>query len=71
MEYRGIEYQVVQTIPKGWRWSVRRDHADKEGTSRDREDAIRKAKLYIDNLLRRRERPHGRTAASNSGILHR
>jgi hypothetical protein len=60
-----------QTIQKGGRWSVRRDHADKEGTSCDREDAIRKAKLYIDNLLRRRERPHGRTAASNSGILHR
>jgi hypothetical protein len=53
LEYRGFEFAVVRTIPKGWRWSVKRDHSDIAGTSYDREDAIKKAKQYIDNLLRR------------------
>ena len=41
------------TIPKGWRWSVRRDQIDRGGTCYNREDAIQKAKVFIDNLLRR------------------
>jgi hypothetical protein len=53
MEHRGIEFAIVRTIPKGWRWSVKRHYGDKEGTCYDREDAIRKAKQFIDNLLRR------------------
>jgi hypothetical protein len=53
LEYRGIEFAVVRTIPKGWVWSVKREHTDKAGNAYDREDAIRKAKRYIDNLLRR------------------
>jgi hypothetical protein len=53
LEYRGFEFVVVQTIPKGWRWSVKRDHSDKGGTSYDREDAIKRAKQFIDNFLRR------------------
>ena len=48
-----MEFKVVRTIPKGWVWSVKRDAVDKVGTSRERDDAIRKAKTYIDNLLRR------------------
>jgi hypothetical protein len=54
VEYRGFEFAVLQTIPKGWRWSVKRDRRDGAGTSDDREDAIKQAKQYIDNLLRRR-----------------
>jgi len=53
MEHRGIEYTVLPTIPKGWRWSVRRDQIDRGGTCYNREDAIQKAKVFIDNLLRR------------------
>jgi hypothetical protein len=56
LEYRGIEFVVLQTIPKGWRWSVKRDRGDKAGSAYDREDAIQKAKRYIVNLLRRQAR---------------
>ena len=57
MEYRGIEFRVVRTIQKkGWAWSVKRNHSDRVGISRDREDAVRNAKKYIDYLLRLRAR---------------
>ena len=52
MEYRGIEYTVVRTIPKGWVWSVRRGDKDAVGTSRDRDEAIKTAKQSIENYLR-------------------
>jgi hypothetical protein len=54
MEYRSFEVVVVRTIPKGWVWSVRHDDGDKAGTSYHREEAVKKAKRYIDDLLRRR-----------------
>jgi len=56
LEHRGIEYTVLPTIPKGWRWSVKRDQRDKGGACFCRDDAIRKAKIFIDNLLRREAR---------------
>jgi hypothetical protein len=56
VEHRGIEFTVLPTIPKGWRWSVRRDQRDKGGTCFYRDEAIRKAKVFIENLLRRQER---------------
>jgi len=54
MEYRGIQYAVVRTITKGWRWSVKRDHNDKVGTSLDRDNAILRAKRFIDELVKTR-----------------
>ena len=49
MEYRGVEYAVVQAIPTGWRWSVKRaGQSDKVGTSLTRESAILRAKRFID-----------------------
>lgn len=54
VQYRGFEIAVVRTIPKGWVWSVKHDRGDKIGNAYDREEAIRKAKLFINNLLRRR-----------------
>ncbi|MBR0698234.1 hypothetical protein [Bradyrhizobium lablabi] len=58
MEYRGIEYTVVQKIsPNGWRWTVKRDHNDKVGTAFDREDAIRRAEKFIDELIKARLKP--------------
>jgi hypothetical protein len=57
MEYRGVQYSVVRTITKGWRWSVKRDHHDKVGTSTDRETAISLARRFIDTLLKSRAKP--------------
>ena len=54
MEYRGVEYAVVRTIPKGWRWSVKRDHNDKVGKSPDRETAVRLAQMFIDSMIKAR-----------------
>lgn len=56
MEYRGVEYAVVQTIQNGWRWSVKRDHNDKVGNSSDRATAIRMARKFIDELIKSRAR---------------
>jgi hypothetical protein len=55
MEHRGVEYAVVQTLfPTIWRWSVKRDHKEKVGTSFSREDAIRHAEKFIDQLIKDR-----------------
>jgi hypothetical protein len=56
MEYRGVEYAVVRTIPNGWRWSVKRDHNEKVGTSSDRTNAVRLAQKFIDELVKTRAR---------------
>jgi hypothetical protein len=59
MEYRGIEYAVVQTIENDWRWSVKRAPKDKVGKSSHRETAIFRAQQFIDGLIKLR---------SNEGI---
>ena len=51
MEYRGVEYAVVRTIPNGWRWSVKRGHNEKVGTSYDRESAIARADASVGCLM--------------------
>jgi hypothetical protein len=57
MEYRGVEYQVVQTISNGWRWSVRREPKDdKVGTTDNRMGAVERARKFIDELIKSRER---------------
>jgi hypothetical protein len=60
MEHRGVEFSVVRTIPKGWVWSVKRGNRDARGTSYDREEAIRKAKRFIENYLRSLKRTENR-----------
>jgi hypothetical protein len=54
MEYRGIEYAVVQTIENNWRWSVKRAPKDKVGKSSHRETAIFRAQQFIDGLIKLR-----------------
>jgi hypothetical protein len=54
MEYRGVEYAVVQTIRNEWRWSVKREHGEKVGTTVDRETAIKRAKRFINELIKKR-----------------
>jgi hypothetical protein len=56
MNYRGIDFKVVQALsPKGWKWSVNLSGRDAGGTQYDRESALRRAKLYIDELIKKRE----------------
>jgi hypothetical protein len=33
MEYQGITFTVVQTISKGWRWSVNHSERERAGTA--------------------------------------
>jgi hypothetical protein len=54
MEYRGIEYAVVQTIENDWRWSVKRTPKDKVGKSWDRDTGIIRAQQFIDGLIKLR-----------------
>ena len=51
MEYRGVEYTVVRTIDKGWRWTVKCGDSEKAGTASNRASAIFRAQRYIDNQL--------------------
>ena len=52
MQYRGIEYQVVQTAnPTGWKWTVTFDGGTKTGGGYNRVSAIAFAQLAIDKLL--------------------
>jgi len=50
MEYRGITFTVVQTIWKGWRWSVDQGERESAGTASNRTTAIRRAERFIDDL---------------------
>jgi len=52
MEYRGVEYVVVQTISKQWRWLVTRDSGnDKVGFCTNRETALARARGVIDRIV--------------------
>jgi plasmid stabilization system protein ParE len=56
MQYRGVEYMVVRTIPRGWRWSVKRENrTEKAGRCYSRTDGIALAKRYIDQLISEHE----------------
>jgi hypothetical protein len=55
MEYKGVEYSVVQLLEgSGWRWEVRfGDGKKKTGvTPVSRAVAIKQAKSLIDDVLR-------------------
>jgi hypothetical protein len=54
MEYRGIEYQVVQTAnPTGWKWTVSMEgRQPRTGQGHSRAAAIGLAQLAIDKLLK-------------------
>jgi len=57
MEYRGVEYRVVQTITNAWRWSVKREQDDKTGIVQDRAMAVLRAERFIDDLIKARSKP--------------
>jgi hypothetical protein len=54
MEHKGIEYSVVQTTgPFGWRWTVYPPgHPPKTGTGRNRDIALRFARMAIDQAIK-------------------
>ena len=56
MEYRGVEYVVVRSITRNWRWSVNGDHDEKGGTAPTQAAATRQAQKFIDGLLRAKTR---------------
>jgi hypothetical protein len=52
MEYRGIEYRVIQGIKRGfWKWSVESVEGTRAGTSDSRDAALSAARRAIDRLL--------------------
>ncbi len=61
MEYKGIQYQVVQTAnPTGFRWTVQLDEKKtRTGVARAKGTAIFQAVSFIDRALRERPRPNG------------
>jgi hypothetical protein len=66
MEYRGIEYTVVQGIERGtWKWTVTRDPTvNKSGQARNKSEAADKAEHATDLMLavkRQRLIPPART----------
>jgi hypothetical protein len=55
VEYRGFEYNVVQTAnPTGWKWVISLDEIrTKAGTAYNRASAVRFAELAITKHLKR------------------
>jgi hypothetical protein len=58
MEYRGIQYTVVQTAnPTGWKWTVSIDaKRTKTGTGFNRLGAIRRAEKVIEGYVKEEAR---------------
>jgi hypothetical protein len=51
-----MDFTVAQSLSqKGWKWSINLRHRDAGGTQYDRESAVRRAKPYIDELIKKRE----------------
>jgi hypothetical protein len=57
MEYRTIQYQIVQTAsPTGFKWTVHLDEVQtRTGVSHTMKSAVAEAQTKIDNELRRRK----------------
>ena len=58
MEYRGVEYTVVQGIERGvWKWSVSLGDPKmiKVGQARNKQDAVAEVELAIDRALARKK----------------
>jgi hypothetical protein len=51
MEHCGVEFRILQTIPKGWRWEFARDGIARNGTGFDRQNAINRARKAIDAIV--------------------
>ncbi len=56
MEYRDIEFRVVQGIDRKWKWSVDLASGRRQGEALVRDVAIRAAKAAIDPALEAQEK---------------
>jgi hypothetical protein len=56
MDYKGIEYHVVQTAnPTGWRWTVHMEGREpRTGSGHNRTAAVALAQIAIDKLIKAR-----------------
>jgi hypothetical protein len=68
MNYRGIDFTVVQTSsPTGWKWTVPCESGrDKTGICQSRMVATRMAEYAIDKMLSKSKRKRQRQARSAS-----
>jgi dsRNA-specific ribonuclease len=68
MEYRGIEYHVVQTANSAeWSWTVQMEGREpRTGSGRNRTAAIALAQIAIDKLLKAHP-PAGSDSATIAG----
>jgi macrodomain Ter protein organizer (MatP/YcbG family) len=59
MEYKGLNYNVVQTAnPSGWKWTVWLDETrTKSGTSFSRASAMTFAQQAIEKIIKKSARP--------------
>ena len=57
MEYRGIEYSIVQGIERGtWKWTVASPTINKSGKARSKSEAAEEAEHMIDVMLAPKKR---------------
>ena len=60
MEYRGIEYKIIQGIERGvWKWSVSLGDPKiiKVGQAKNKQDAVAEVERAIDRALARKKLP--------------
>ena len=58
MEYRGIEYKIIQGIERGvWKWSVSLGDPKmiKVGQAKNKQDAVAEVERAIDKVLARKK----------------
>jgi hypothetical protein len=69
MEFRGIEYTVVQTAnPTGWKWTVSTDaKRTKTGMAFSRVGAIRRAEKVIEDHVKEQARKFAAERRSQEG----
>jgi hypothetical protein len=65
MEYKGVEYQIVQTTdPTGWKWTVMLGREQtRTGSGHSRTAAIGLAQIAIDEAIRKGSPSTGLAAA--------
>ena len=51
MEYRGVEFRILQSIPKGWRWEFEWNSSVRSGTGVDRKNAVSRVRKAIDTAI--------------------
>lgn len=60
MEYRGIEYKIIQGIERGiWKWSLSlgEPKMNKVGQAKNKADAVAEVERAIDRALARKKLP--------------